>query len=224
MARKNYQPQDKDKPFPTRLRALMEEKGVTQEELGRAVGKSRPTISCYANGTAFPDVETVVALARYFDTSADYLLGMPRSVRTPDAETRALCAYLGVSEEALGSIRALSAFRCFDGVLTARWFYSLLTALDLLRFRLAEAAVNAESLRASFGLEDLLREEDLGAASDKTAFQCRTEIRNCVYDVTECASNLADEVSGFRRVQLALEEEIARTAEAYGRFVREGKA
>ncbi len=222
MARKNYQPQDKDKPFPTRLRALMEERGITQEELGKAVGKSRPTISCYANGTAFPDVETVVELAQFFGTSADYLLGMPNSVRTLDAGTRSVCACLGISEETLERLRALGSFACFEDVVKADWFYSLVMAIDLLRFRLTEAAFSVEAVRDVFGLDPLLTGEDLSTLEKKTPVQCRTGIRNCVYDVAECCENLADEVSGYRKVQTVIEREIARSAERYARFLREG--
>jgi len=197
MARKNYQPKDKDKPFPTRLSELMKEQGITQEELGKAIGKSRPTISCYTNGSAFPDAETIVALAKFFKTSTDYLLGVPQGVRPAD-ETRSMCEYLGISNDALDHIRVLSAFRCFDDVLKAEWLFSLIQAVDMLRYHVTEAALPQMNMT-----------------------QVKKSIRNSVYDVMEYSQNLADEVSGYRMAEKYVTQKINESQERYIQYLDE---
>lgn len=57
-----------------RLRSLRLERGLTQEELGRAVGVGKTTISQYENGVRTPDAEMLDRLASFFDVSVDYLL------------------------------------------------------------------------------------------------------------------------------------------------------
>ena len=62
--------------FPTRLRAIMDELHVTQQDVADAIGKSRQAVGFYANGTSSPDWETIAHLAQYFNVSADWLLGL----------------------------------------------------------------------------------------------------------------------------------------------------
>lgn len=57
-----------------RLRALREEKNITQEELGRILGTSHVTIGRYENGERIPKLDILIDLANYFDVSLDYLL------------------------------------------------------------------------------------------------------------------------------------------------------
>ena len=59
--------------FPTRLRAIMDELHVTQQDVADAIGKSRQAVGFYANGTSSPDWETIAHLAQYFNVSADWL-------------------------------------------------------------------------------------------------------------------------------------------------------
>lgn len=57
-----------------RLRALREEKNITQEELGKILGTSHVTIGRYENGERIPKLDILIDLANYFDVSLDYLL------------------------------------------------------------------------------------------------------------------------------------------------------
>jgi len=58
-----------------RLRSLRKEAQLTQSELGRLLGLSKQTISCYENATRQPDAATLKRLASVFGVSVDYLLG-----------------------------------------------------------------------------------------------------------------------------------------------------
>ena len=59
-----------------RIMALREADGLTQAQLAERVGVSQATVSQWESGTRTPSGEAVVALARVFDTSADFLLGL----------------------------------------------------------------------------------------------------------------------------------------------------
>lgn len=58
-----------------RLKKMREEKGLTQEELGKIINVSKPSISRYEAGTNEPNNETLKKLANFFDVSLDYLMG-----------------------------------------------------------------------------------------------------------------------------------------------------
>ena len=60
----------------TRLSLLRKEAGISQEELGKAIGLKQFTISDIERGKNLTSVETLAAFAEYFHTSADYLLGL----------------------------------------------------------------------------------------------------------------------------------------------------
>ena len=61
--------------FKDILRQLRKAKGMTQTELGKALGLSVSAISSYETGTRFPDFETQEAMADFFNISIDTLRG-----------------------------------------------------------------------------------------------------------------------------------------------------
>jgi len=68
-----------------RLKNLRNERSISQPELGKIIGVSQQSISCYENYTRDPDTETLKKIAQYFDVSTDYLLGKT-DVRNPEKE------------------------------------------------------------------------------------------------------------------------------------------
>ena len=60
--------------FGERLRALIEERGVTQKALAEQLNIAPSTISSYVQNTREPDFETLKRLAKCFDVTPDYLL------------------------------------------------------------------------------------------------------------------------------------------------------
>ena len=60
--------------FPYRLKSARIQRGLTQEELGRAIGVSKQAISQYEHGRKKPNSRTLVALARYLNKPAAYFL------------------------------------------------------------------------------------------------------------------------------------------------------
>lgn len=58
-----------------RLKELRNRAGVSQQALAEAVGVSQQSINKYENHHVEPDIRTLKAIADYFHTSVDYLIG-----------------------------------------------------------------------------------------------------------------------------------------------------
>ena len=69
--------------FGEKIRLLREEKELNQTELGEAVGMTQRKISYLECGRYEPSFDDLRALCRYFQVSADYLLGFPKSLPYP---------------------------------------------------------------------------------------------------------------------------------------------
>ncbi len=64
------------KSFAERLKELMNEKNLNAPALAKEIGTNRTTVSELLRGNYFPSTEHLVAMAEYFNCSADYLLGL----------------------------------------------------------------------------------------------------------------------------------------------------
>lgn len=62
--------------FANRLVALRKSRQMTQTDLAKALNKSRSTLSGYETEGKEPDYATLVEIAKYFDVTTDYLLGV----------------------------------------------------------------------------------------------------------------------------------------------------
>lgn len=69
--------------FGEKIRLLREEKELNQTELGAAVGMTQRKISYLECGRYEPSFDDLRALCKYFQVSADYLLGFPKSLPYP---------------------------------------------------------------------------------------------------------------------------------------------
>lgn len=57
------------------LRKLRLKKGVSQKKLAEYLNISQPSINKYENRGIEPDIDVLIKLADYFNTSVDYLIG-----------------------------------------------------------------------------------------------------------------------------------------------------
>ena len=58
-----------------RIKILRAEKNITQKHLAEIVGVSEVSLQRFEYGAARPSLDTLIALADYFDVSLDYLVG-----------------------------------------------------------------------------------------------------------------------------------------------------
>lgn len=58
-----------------RLRELRQKHGLSQHALGEAIGVTQQSVNKYENHGVEPDIQMLIAIADYFQTSVDYLIG-----------------------------------------------------------------------------------------------------------------------------------------------------
>ena len=62
-----------------KIRILREQKGITQVELAKKLGLTRAGVNAWEMGISVPSTQYIVELARFFNVSTDYLLGLSRT-------------------------------------------------------------------------------------------------------------------------------------------------
>ena len=59
-----------------RIKLLREQKDITQSSLAKSLGISRSGVNAWEMGLSTPSTQYIVELAKSFNVSTDYLLGM----------------------------------------------------------------------------------------------------------------------------------------------------
>ena len=62
--------------FSKNLRILRKELNLSQEEVAEKISLTRRQVSFLETGTYEPDLKTLIAIAKFFAVSTDYLLGL----------------------------------------------------------------------------------------------------------------------------------------------------
>ena len=62
--------------FTERLKELRIEKKIGQIQLAKEIGVSKGIISLWENGLREPTLSSLIALAKFFEVSLDYLAGI----------------------------------------------------------------------------------------------------------------------------------------------------
>lgn len=62
-----------------RIKALREQKGITQTDLARQLGITRSSVNAWELGISVPSTQYIVELAHLFRVSTDYLLCVDNS-------------------------------------------------------------------------------------------------------------------------------------------------
>lgn len=98
------------------LKLLRAERGVSQQRLADALGISQQSINQYENHKVEPDIRVLSALADYFDTSIDYLVGrtdIRRRIEPTEPfalnrdEAALVCAFRSLTDRERGCVRTL---------------------------------------------------------------------------------------------------------------------
>lgn len=86
-----------------RVRELRVKKGLSQQELGNAIGVTKVSVCGYESGCRIPNLEKLAKLADTLETTTDFLLGREIVVNNEENKT-----YIGsVSYEDVGLIMEL---------------------------------------------------------------------------------------------------------------------
>ena len=62
--------------FSLRLKELRQEKGIGQIELAKKLEVSKGIISLWENGQREPNMYSLIKLAKFFNVTIDYLVGL----------------------------------------------------------------------------------------------------------------------------------------------------
>ena len=62
--------------FKENLKMLRQEKGIGQVFLAKQINVSKGIISLWENGLREPNMSSLIALAKYFNVSVDFLVGL----------------------------------------------------------------------------------------------------------------------------------------------------
>lgn len=87
----------------TRLKELREEHNFSQKVVALRIGCSKSIISCYETGERLPSLGNLVALARLYHVSTDYLLGKTDTMR--DIDFSNLIDISGLTDEQIKAIQ-----------------------------------------------------------------------------------------------------------------------
>ena len=83
-----------------RLRELMDGRDAKTEDLAKAVGIGSSAVRMWYTGYARPDIEKIPAICKFYEVSADWLLGLS-DAQSVDMESRQISKETGLSDHAL---------------------------------------------------------------------------------------------------------------------------
>lgn len=92
------------KKFGINLGKLRERSGLSQQQLAIETAISRETIAKYETFKRIPSYEHLTVLAKYFNTTTDYLLGLTENYNRNN-NSRSACDYLNLSLESIDFIK-----------------------------------------------------------------------------------------------------------------------
>lgn len=111
MARKKREHTDVTKRFADVLSDLIEEKkrrtGKNHKEIALEIGVSDGALSEWASDNKTANIDGLVAVAKYFGVTSDYLLGLSE-VKSRNLTTQSISKATGLSEEAIETLRTFS--------------------------------------------------------------------------------------------------------------------
>lgn len=100
-----------DKPINNvlmeRINTLLTTRNVRQKDLADAVGVMKNTVSYWVHGQRTPNSKQLVGIAKFFNVSIDYLLGLAEEPTT-DKDLSFVCEYTGLNQNAILILRMLS--------------------------------------------------------------------------------------------------------------------
>lgn len=105
--------------FGNRLLKTREEHGETQDQLAEAIGITRQSLSRYEISDRTPNIEIVCNIARHYNISVDYLLGLS-DIQNTDKNVETVCNITGLNEYTVSALmtsqkrKGLKGLSCSD--------------------------------------------------------------------------------------------------------------
>lgn len=116
--------------FPSRIRELIKESGISQKDLAEDIGVTRQSLSLYINGQRTPDIEVLKRICGHFSISADWLLGLSE-VKDFDIDVKAISENTGLSGDAIETLSGLEELKTIKGKIAKKDMQILATDLKL---------------------------------------------------------------------------------------------
>lgn len=197
-------------PFPSVLRKLKDEHDTTQEQLAAVLGlAARQSVTGYTDGSTSPTPEKIVAVAKYYGVTADYLLGLS-PVQSADPNIQVACKVTGLSQRAVENISKLQHVRweAVDAVdytsapvLPLHEFETMLESKQFLNLCLRLAIVNANCSLLIHCVDACFDEISTQRCLDRLDFE--------VYKLAKQAETLADDLYRIAEVRKKAEEALS---------------
>lgn len=86
--------------FAERLTELRERTNKKRQEVADDLNISRASLEFYEKGKRKPDIDVLLKIAKYYNVSTDYLVGLS-SAPTNNITVSAICDYTGLNKEAI---------------------------------------------------------------------------------------------------------------------------
>ncbi len=132
------------KQLGDRIRELRTAAGHTQDDLAELLDQKRQVVSYYENGTRMPNIEQIMTIAKEYNTTTDYLLGLT-DVATTDKDILFVCEVTGLTEKAVHILNYLK-FNGFEQV--SMFANSLINYLDENKYNINQFMVDKHILFA----------------------------------------------------------------------------
>ena len=81
------------------LKILRNKYNISQQQLANVIGVSQQSINKYENHNIEPDIETLKAIATFFNTTIDYLVGFDKSENNITKENELLRLFNLMTDE-----------------------------------------------------------------------------------------------------------------------------
>lgn len=96
--------------FGERLFKIREEHEETQDQLAEAIGITRQSLSRYEISDRTPNIEIVYNIAKHYNISVDYLLGLS-DIQSTNKDVENVCEVTGLDEDAVEELIYCSSDR-----------------------------------------------------------------------------------------------------------------
>lgn len=91
-----------------RIQQLRKSRGISQEELADKIGVSRQAVSKWESAQSIPDIEKIILLSDYFETTTDFLLKGTGPLQEPEGKYSAMVfSIIGTILNAAGLISSI---------------------------------------------------------------------------------------------------------------------